>query len=324
MRADRLLSILLLLQTRGRITATKLAEMLEVSERTIYRDLDALSAAGIPVYAERGPGGGCTLMEGYRTNLTGLTETEIRSLFVGGVAGPLSDLGLGHVLEDALLKLLAALPSDHRHDAERVRQRIILDAAGWFRGEEPVPYLHVLQEAVWQDRLLHMRYRRSDNQHIERTVEPYGLVAKASIWYMVGAAAGELRTYRVSRVLAAELLAEHFERPADFDLTTYWADWCAAFETSRSQYPIRVRIAPELLSIMPRVFGEGVYTLVEQAPPPDDQGWITLPFHFESLEQAGGFVLGFGALMETLDPPELREYVIAVAKNVVRFYEALG
>ncbi len=205
MRADRLLSILLLLQTRGRITAGRLAEMLEVSERTIYRDLDALSAAGIPVYAERGPGGGCALTDGYRTNLTGLTETEIRTLFVPGVHGPLADLGLGRVLEDALLKLMAALPSVHRHDAQRVRQRLLLDAAGWFRGEEPVPYLHTVQEAIWQDRALMLTYRRPDGVNTERLVDPYGLVAKASIWYLVALdrAAAEMRVFRVSRITEA-------------------------------------------------------------------------------------------------------------------------
>jgi predicted DNA-binding transcriptional regulator YafY len=253
MRADRLLSILLLLQTRDRMTARELSDTLNVSERTIYRDLDALNAAGIPVYTERGPGGGCALVEGYRTNLTGLTEAEVRSLFVPGVPGPLADLGLGQVLEEALLKLLVALPSMHRHDAERVRQRFMLDAAGWFQPEEPVPHLHTLQEAVWQDRKMTMVYRRGDGTQTERTVEPYGLVAKASIWYMVAAVEEQIRVYRVSRVQAATLCEERFERPLTFDLAAYWADWCAEFESSRARLPVTLRAAPELVPILPQI-----------------------------------------------------------------------
>src|SRR5690606_27871578 len=154
-----------------------------VSERTIYRDLDALSAAGVPVYAERGPNGGCSLVEGYRPTLTGLDEQEIRGLFITASQGPPADLGLAARLRRAVLKLLAALPAARRFDAERARQRIMLDAAGWFRTEEPVPHLGTLQAAVWQDLRLDIVYRRPDGGVSQRRVDPYGLVAKASIWY---------------------------------------------------------------------------------------------------------------------------------------------
>src|SRR5579863_122106 len=176
MRADRLLVLLLLLQTRERVTAQSLAKRLEVSERTIYRDLVALSMAGVPVYAERGPGGGWSLLEDYRTNLNRLTEAEINTLFMSGAAGPLKDLGLGKAREDALLKLLAALPSVYRRHAELARQRIHLDAAGWFQQEEPVPLLPLLQEATWNDRRLRLTYLRGrDNTINQRLVDPYGL-----------------------------------------------------------------------------------------------------------------------------------------------------
>jgi predicted DNA-binding transcriptional regulator YafY len=321
MRADRLLSIVLLLQTRGRLTAGELAKTLGVSERTIYRDLDALDSAGIPIFTERGPGGGCMLVEGYRTSLTGLSENEIRTLFMSGVPGPLADLGLDDVLEDALLKLLAALPSVYRGNAEQVRQRILLDAAGWFQPTEPVPYLATLQDAVWQDRYVRIVYRRGDGEQIERTLAAYALVAKASIWYLVAARDEHIRVYRVSRMQNAALLADSFERPADFDLPAFWVKQCAEFEASRPQYPATLRFAPDVLPVLPQVFGEGIHSLIEQADPPDADGWITLRMTFETLEAARTHALGFGTWVEVIDPPELRTSVIATARRIVAFYD---
>src|SRR5581483_5649644 len=185
MRADRLLSILMMLQIRGQVTARELAQRLEVSERTIYRDIEALSMAGVPVYAERGPGGGCVLAEGYRTNLTGLTEDEVRSLFMPGMTRQLADLGAEKTLDAALLKLLAALPSDHRRDVEHTRQRIFVDTVGWYYSTEVSPYLHLLREAIWNDCKARIVYRKSNGEVSERVVDPLGLVAKAGIWYMV-------------------------------------------------------------------------------------------------------------------------------------------
>src|SRR3954447_10877315 len=260
MRADRLVAMLMLLQARGRMTARDLAEELEVSERTVYRDVDALSIAGVPIYAERGPGGGCALLDGYRTNLTGLNEAEVRALFLQNAPAPLSDLGLGKAVNAAMLKLSAALPAAHRQDVELMRQRIHLDSAEWFRHEEPVPYLPMIQEAVWQECRVDMVYRRADGQQSRQYVEPYGLVAKASIWYFVGSSAAQshvygvsrvktarkqLRTYRVSRVLSAELTQEHFERPSGFDLPSYWAEWSREFEKSLPSYPVNVRVSPD-------------------------------------------------------------------------------
>jgi len=320
-RADRLLSILLLLQSKGLLTAAQLAATLGVSERTIYRDLDALNTAGVPVYTERGPNGGCALVEGYRTSLTGLTEAEVRTLFVASVSRPLADLGLGQAVDDAMLKLLAALPSVRRDEAQRVRQRILLDAAGWFRPEEPVPFLPLLQRAVWEDRKIDLVYRRSDGQQVERRVDAYGLVAKASIWYLVGVEEDRVRVYRVSRVQDATVLDEQFERPQDFDLATYWASWSAQFEASRARYPVRLRLAPALLPVLPQIFGEGIHTTIAEAGPPDGGGWVTLSLTFETPDAARSTILGFGALAEVLDPPELRESVIDTARRIVAFYE---
>ena len=184
MRADRLLSILMLLQTKGRMTAHDLAEQLEVSERTIYRDLEALSIAGVPLYTERGPRGGCALVDGYQTRLTGLTETEVQALFLLNIAGPLADLGLGRALDDAMLKLTAALPVASRAYAELVRQRFHLDTTWWYHTEDSTSCLQILQEALWQDRKLLLFYHEDGGAWSERLAEPYGLVSKAGIWYL--------------------------------------------------------------------------------------------------------------------------------------------
>ncbi len=321
MRADRLLSILLMLQTGGRITAQELAERLEVSGRTIYRDLDALSAAGIPVYAERGPGGGCALLEDYKTDLTGLNEAEIRTLFMSGAAGPLADLGLGRALEDALLKLLASLPSATRRDAERARQRLHLDAAGWNRPEEAVPHLRTIQEAVWQDRQLCLVYRRGDAaQAVERLVEPYGLVAKATVWYLVGASEGEVRVFRVSRMADARLTDTTFSRPKDFDLAAYWTEWCSQFKAGLPRYPVTLRVSPEGTNLLPHALGEGVRAIIERAGSADTAGWRTLSLHFESLENARSRLLGLGTTVEVIEPAELRESFLTLTRELAAFY----
>jgi predicted DNA-binding transcriptional regulator YafY len=314
---------MLLLQTNGSMTARELSERLEVSERTIYRDLDALSGAGIPVYAERGPGGGLALSEDYRTSLTGLNESEVRSLFMSGVPGPLADLGLGKPMEDALLKLLASLPSTQRQDATRARQRIYLDAAGWNRPDEEVPHLKTMQEAIWQERRLCLIYRRGDKSEAsERIVDPYGLVAKATVWYLVGAVEGQVRVFRVSRVNDAHLLDEHFQYPADFDLATYWTGWLVQFRTSLPRYPVTVRVSPQAIPILPMIFGEGIHTTIEKSGPPDAEGWRTLPLVFDSAEVARGRLLSFGAQLEVLEPPELRESIVKLAAELLDFYSA--
>jgi predicted DNA-binding transcriptional regulator YafY len=202
------------------MTAQALAEHLEVSERTIYRDIEALSSAGIPLYTERGPGGGCELIDGYQTKLTGLTAAEVRALFLLSVSGPLADLGLSQALEDALLKLSAALPTASRANAAQVRQRILVDTTLPAHSRQARAHLEVIQEAVWQDRTLWLTYG-GQSRH---AIDPYGLVSKASAWYLVGATTGQVQVVRVSRIQAAELTDQHFIRPVEFDLATYWAE----------------------------------------------------------------------------------------------------
>jgi predicted DNA-binding transcriptional regulator YafY len=315
----------MLLQTRKKVTAQTLAKRLEVSERTIYRDLEALSTAGIPVYTERGPRGGCSLLEDYRVNLNRLTESEVNTLFMSGAAGPLADLGLGKAREDALLKLLVALPSVYRGNAERARQRIHLDAAGWFHRGEEVPYLPLIQEAVWNDRRLRLTYQRGDNELVERVVDPYGLVAKASVWYLVAGseeAAGEIRVFRVSRIHAVALMEDYFDRPEEFDLPAFWAKWSAEFEASRHRYPARLRVAVDYIPILAQVLGDWVQKLVEKADPPDVDGWITLSMMFETLPVARSQLLSFGTSVEVLEPQELRESMADYARRIAEFYKA--
>src|SRR5262249_4628511 len=244
MRADRLLSILLLLQVHRRMTARTLAARLEVSERTIHRDMMALSGAGVPVIAERGTGGGWRLLEEDRTNLTGLNEAEVQALFLAKPPRLLADLGLDKAAEAAVIKLLAAIPATARQGAEEVRQRIHVDVPGWRREEEAIPYLPILQEAIWQERRLRFTYGyEGGGISIERVADPLGLVAKGSVWYVVAAVEGELRTFRVSRVRGATLLDEPCRRPPNFDLAAYWERSTAEFAASFPRYPAIVRVA---------------------------------------------------------------------------------
>jgi predicted DNA-binding transcriptional regulator YafY len=337
MRADRLVALLLLLQTRGRMTAQELAERLEVSERTVYRDMSALGMAGVPVYAERGPGGGCSLAEGYRTNLTGLTEVEARTLFMSSAPAILKDLGLGKTMDDALLKLLAALPVAQRRNAERARARIYVDPMGWWSADENIQHLGTIQEAIWNDRKLRMVYRKPNSEVSERVVDPLGLVAKSNVWYLVATAgalpdmdmasasasgrAGELRTYRISRVQAAEVLDDPCTRPDGFDLAAFWEAWSEEFGASLRQYAVRLRFSPELFQLLPEIYGpRWVATTLARAEPPDAAGWVAVPLTFDSLEDARSHVLSLGPGVEVLEPPELRADVIRFASGIAAFY----
>ena len=243
-RADRLLVILSLLQVHRRMTSKELARRLEVSERTVHWDMEALSLAGVPVYAQRGVGGGWVLEEPYRTDLTGLSEAEIRALFLAKPAQILADLGLHRAAEAGLTKLLASLPSMRRRDAEYVRQRIHVDAGGWQSRTEAVPALPTVHDAVWQGCALDMTYERSDGTTIECAVDPFGLVVKGTIWYLVAAVEGELRTYRVSRIHAARLTDEPTDRPEGFDLHESWRQQSARFKESLPRYPVKLLVHP--------------------------------------------------------------------------------
>src|SRR5436190_22832589 len=229
MRASRLVALLLLLQARGHLTAAELARELAASERTVQRAVEALSASGVPVYAERGPHGGIRLVDGYRTRLTGLTGDEAEALFLAGIPGPAAELGLGTVVAAAQLKVLASLPPELRTRATRLVERFHLDAGDWFRASQPVPHLGALSDAVWTSTRISIGYEREEGV-VERLLEPLGLARKAGPWYVVAGVDGQIRTYRVSRVTSSTPTDERFERPTAFDLAAYWSESTAAYE----------------------------------------------------------------------------------------------
>lgn len=324
MRADRLLSLMLLLQANKRMTAISLAQYLEVSERTIYRDIDALSNAGIPIYTQSGTNGGIFIDENYRVSLTGLSKSEIQSLFVTGATAPLRDLGLERPREGSLLKLLAALPSIHRHEAERMRERIYIDASGWFDWNTGTHHLPLLQDALWHDRAIEMSYQRLDGHISRRIVEPYALVAKSNVWYLVARQVnGSFRTFRTSRIQEASLTDTCFERDASFKLLEYWHENATVF---RQKFQHDEEVAP--LEVMLRI-PEGLawYFVadsdndVQRLTDPDEQGWLSLRIIFASHFLAEIRILGLGDRVQVLSPPELRQKLRQHAESVLAHYQ---
>ena len=323
MRADRLLSIMLLLQIYQRLTAGELARRLEVSERTIHRDMEALSIAGVPVVAERGAGGGWALVGGYRTNLTGLNAAEVQTLFSGLPERLLADLGLERDSDAAHVKLLAALPEASRADAEYARRMLHVDVAGWGgAADEQVPHLHTVQEAVWRGRKLLFTYGGDRRRAEERVVDPLGLVAKGGVWYLVASASGgEARSYRVSRVLSARVSEEPCERPEGFDLAAFWAGSVARFREHAPRFSATFRAHKSVLHLMPYA---GRFSRVESSGEADAEGWATVRMRFQFEEDAAGLALGFGTKVEVIEPEGLREKVLGMAEEVVRFYKGRG
>jgi len=329
MRADRLLSMLMLLQTRGRMTARDLASELEVSERTIYRDIVALGTAGVPIYAERGPGGGVSLIEHYRSDLTGLNKDEVQALFLLSIPPALSDLGLDQELKAALLKLSAALPSTLRGDEQRVRQRIHIDPLPWEQEqpEDPYPHLQTVQQAVWSDRVIFVRYYTVVGQRIgplEAYIQPYGLVAKGGNWYLIGFRQDHIAVLRVDYLLDVLITNDICERPEDFDLIDFWDGWCCESSENRPYFPVIARVAPQLIPSLPRLFGESMRSRIQVAGQPDDMGWITLEIPFEYHEQALERLLPLGGAIQVLEPIALRYSIKDYAQQILGVYSGEG
>jgi predicted DNA-binding transcriptional regulator YafY len=308
-RADRLLSILMLLQARGSMTAQALADELEVSVRTIYRDLEALSMASVPITTTRGRGGGCALAHGYRSSLTGLTDDELQALFLLRIPAALADLGLGPELQAAFRKLNAALPPERRQRQDRVRQRIHLDWSGPTPEEDAGGHLQMVQRAVMEDRRLRLTYRQDHDAYrrdFQQVVAAHGLVAWDGTWHLVGAAGGPIRVYPIPSLLDVQLLDERFVRPADFDLEVFWRDWCAGAGACRPRYVVRVRVSPELASRPPLHLSEAVRRKIAAAATPDADGWLTVELVFDSMATARAHLLGCGGAVEVLSPWPLR------------------
>ena len=311
-------SIVLLLQAHHQLTSRDLASRLEVSERTIHRDMDALSGAGIPVVAARGLGGGWSLLGEYRTDLTGFTETEIQSLFVTKPAKLLADLDLEKAADGAMLKLLACLPATFRAGAERARQRIPFDLSGWSRREEAVPFLPILQEALWLERKLRITYARGEDcDAVQRVIEPFGLVAKGSVWYLVGSVDGSVRSYRVSRIVRAEVLNEHAAIPVDFDLASYWEQSSSTFRSNVPNYTATFLVAPE---VWQRLRFAGRFARVTETDETDARGWRKAVVGFDVEEMACEYAVSFGPKLEVIEPATLREKVIRMVQATLESY----
>ncbi|AXB44845.1 helix-turn-helix transcriptional regulator [Amycolatopsis albispora] len=321
MRASRLVSMLLLLQARGRMTARELAAELEVSVRTIYRDAESLHAAGIPLYGDAGPAGGYQLLDGYRTRLTGLTAAEAETLFLTGLPGPAAELGLAELAGTAQLKVLAAMPEELRERAGRIASRFHFDAPSWYSEAEETPHLAAVAEAVWTQRALHVRYRRwREPRDVERTLHPYGLVLKGGRWYLVAGSGERAATYRVNQIL--ELTeGDHFERPPEFDLAGYWAAYRADFQTRRQRGAAVIRLSPSGAERFPDNYAADVVrAFAESAGEPGEDGWVTGTIPIESTEHAAAELLRLGPEVEVLEPPSLRDRITQLVDGLSRLY----
>jgi predicted DNA-binding transcriptional regulator YafY len=304
------------------MTADQLAEELEVSVRTIYRDVDALSGAGFPVYTERGLGGGCQLVDGYRTTLTGLSAPEAQALAFAALPGAAAELGVGALAAAAHLKMLTAVSPEARDTLASVQQRFHLDSRGWFRTTPPEhPHLPALARAVWDGRRVTATYARNKGTARTRVLSPLGLVLKDGVWYLAASEKGtEVRTFRVSRVEDVELRDQPVERPADFDLRSWWDEWADSFEANLNQYPVTVRVAP---AAQPRLgeLGDAATRAPKQPPPRRERnGWERRVLMFERADWAESLLLRLGAGVEVIDPPEMRQRLEAAAAELFALY----
>jgi predicted DNA-binding transcriptional regulator YafY len=323
MRASRLVSLLLLLQNRGRMTALELAGELGVSVRTIYRDVDALSATGVPLYGDAGHAGGYQLLGGYHTRLTGLTTAEAQTLFLSGLPGPAAELGLGTVLAAATLKLRAALPASLRENADRLSERFYLDAPGWYRKADDVPHLPLVASAVWDRQVIQVRYRRwKEPAEVSRQLEPHGLVLKAGVWYVVARCEGTFRTYRVDQIVDASSCDRGFDPEPGFGLETYWRSYLADFHRYLHTGDAVIRLSPDGVQRMRSLLSTAVTTAVRADGIADPDGWIRARVPIESAGQALADFLQLGADLEIVEPAELREQAIRTVRAMTALYQA--
>jgi predicted DNA-binding transcriptional regulator YafY len=311
MRASRLLSILMLLQLRERLTAEVLAEEFEVSLRTIYRDIDKLAEAGVPVYADRGPGGGFRLVDGYRTRLTGLAADEAEAMFMIGLPGPAAALGMGTAASNAGRKMLASLPRAAGDTAGRMSARFHLDPVEWYRDEEPPPQLPAIARAVLDQNVLDMTYDSWRGVR-ERVVEPLGLVLKAGAWYVVARSDGVARIYKVANILRHAVQETAFERTPGFDLAAWWSAETARFESELRTATAQLEATPLGLKRLSQL-GAFAQRAVKTAQPAGTDGWSRLSLPIETIDHAALMLLGIGPEIRVLQPDALRLRLHALA-----------
>ncbi len=286
MRADRLISIIMLLQTHERMTAEELASELEVSQRTIYRDITALNIAGVPIYTDRGPGGGITLVESYRTTLTGINEDEARALFMLSIPQALVELGVDQKLKTALLKLSAALPDARRTVMTETQQRIYLDSSAWTTMEEPLIHLGTIHQALWQDKLLTLRYKGGFDAQIDIEVAPLGLVSKLNRWYLIGMTEGYLRVVGVKDIVEAKILERNFNRDKNFNLISEWKKWCEAYQDQRPIYQATIKVSPGMIKYLRLYIGENARFEIIETDQCDETDWKDVIILFENFFHA--------------------------------------
>ncbi len=315
--------MVLLLQSRASMTAAELARELEVSERTVTRDAQALSEAGVPVYADRGRAGGYRLVGGYRTRLTGLARSEAEALFLSGVPGALREMGLEDTASAARLKVSAALLPSLRDAPRTAAQRFHLDAPAWFSEPETPELLPAVAEAVWDDRLVVARYRRGEAE-VRRALEPYGLVLKAGVWYVCARVpdAGSFRVYRIDRFSSVDAADERFRREDDFDLRAFWDERAEQFARSILRSEVVVRLSPDGVRRLPYAVGvaSAKEALEECGAAPDEEGRLTVTLPVESEEVAHTQLMGLGPDVEVLSPPALRDRFARDAARLAALY----
>ncbi|PXX39800.1 helix-turn-helix transcriptional regulator [Undibacterium pigrum] len=320
MRASRLINILAILQARGFATAPELAEECAVNLRTIYRDIDAMSEAGIPIYSERGSGGGYRLLDGYRTQLNGLSAKEAEALFMSGLAGAASDMGLGSVMMAAQNKLLSAMPASLREGALEMRSRFHLDAPSWFSQSEQPQYLPLVADAVWEHKRIQIRYQSWKGMR-ERTVEPLGMVMKAGSWYLVAQVDELPRTYRISRIQEIVVLDERFQRPGPFDLAAYWRKSTERLERDMHRNMATLRLSPMGVKWREHFLSPYAFSEMQLSTETDAEGWCTATMPVGSLLMACADILRFGNEAEVLEPPELRQKVMEAITGMKTIYK---
>ncbi|MFE9855861.1 helix-turn-helix transcriptional regulator [Streptomyces sp. NPDC005780] len=322
MRAARLIRMVLLLQSRPAMTAAELAHELQVSERTVTRDAQALSEAGIPVYAERGRAGGYRLVGGYRTGLTGLARDEAEALFLSGLPSALRDMGLADAASAARLKVSAALLPSLRDASAGAARRFHLDAPGWYREPVTPELLPAVAEAVWDDRTVHARYRRAGRDtEVERELAPYGLVLKAGVWYLCARAEEDFRVYRIDRFTAVTVSDTRFVRDQSFDLPAFWDERAAQFARSLLRTEVTLRLSEAGVRRLPHAVDRvAARDALEGAGAPGADGWVTVTLPVESLDVAFGQLLALGPELEVLEPATLRSRFTAAAEALHSLY----
>jgi predicted DNA-binding transcriptional regulator YafY len=313
MRADRLLSMLLLLQARNKLTAAELADELEVSKRTVLRDVEALSVANVPIYSQKGPGGGIFLDEQYRLILSGFQQSELQGLFVSGFPKFLAELGLNEPTQEGAEKLYGVLPKRHQSAIKAFQQRIHIDPKWWWYEETPPAFWPLLQQAVYEDKRVRVVYEKHDKEIQERILEPYGLVAKASVWYLIAKRDGEFRSYRVSRFHNVQLLNEPFTRDPAFDLASFWERTLATTREYMPSYQCTLRVPQASLEFL-RYYVPGNAEITEIS---EREGWSLIELRVMDMHSARMLILGLDGQVEIIEPEKLKETVLQSAKAVL-------